>query len=61
MNELFIVEVVCSPKRIKYNAENEEDAKAQFLEENPAFDENDLGDVWGIVDKGSVKSDGGKA
>ena len=53
MNKSFIVEVICSPKKIKYYAEDEEDAKAQFLEENPAFNENDLGDVWGIVDRGS--------
>lgn len=41
----YEIEIICSPKRIVYGAEDEEDAKKQFLDENPAFDENDLGDI----------------
>lgn len=40
--EEFEIEIICSPKRIVYGAESKEDAKEQFLDENPAFDENDI-------------------
>lgn len=39
--------IICSPKKIEYYAESKKDAIKMFLEENPAFDENDI-DLYDI-------------
>lgn len=38
----YEIEVVCSPKRIDYIAESEEEAKDLFLENNEDLDEHDI-------------------
>jgi len=38
----YTVEVTCSPKRIEYIAESEEECKQLFLEANPDLDERDI-------------------
>jgi hypothetical protein len=50
MTKLFKIPIVCSPKIIKYYAEDEQDAIEQFLEENPAFDVNDI-DTYDIEEE----------